>query len=166
MSETKVKGLAELKAALAQLPEKIERNIMRGAIRAGLKPLKEQAAANIRSVSGQLADSVRVGTKTKKGAVIGTVTAGVSKKNKRPYYAHMVEFGTKRHIIKARRGKLLAIGVAKVDHPGARPKPFMRPALDATQAQVLEGVREYVRTRLATKHGIDVPAPLAEGDEP
>lgn len=165
MSDTKVKGLAELKAALAQLPEKIERNVMRGAIRAGLKATAQRAEQNIRSVSGELASSVRVGTKVKNGQVIGTVTAGVSKKNKRPYYAHMVEFGTQAHIIKARRGKLLAIGVAKVEHPGAKPRPFMRPALDATQAQVVEGVREYIRTRLATKHGIDVPAPLEEGDE-
>lgn len=166
MSSTQVKGLAELKAALLQLPEKIERNIMRGAIRAGLKVTKERAQQLIHPVSGDLANSVRVGTKTKGGAVIGTVTAGASKKDKRPYYAHMVEFGTKRHVIKARRGKLLAIGVAKVDHPGARPHPFMRPALDATQAQVLDAVREYIRARLATKHGIDVPAPLEEGDEP
>lgn len=166
MSDTKVKGLAELKAAMAQLPEKYERNIMRGAMRAGLKPAKVRAQQTIHRDSGELADSVRIGTKVKNGKVIGTLTMGASKKNKKPFYAHMYEFGTKRHIIQVRPpGKLLAIGVAKVEHPGARPRGSLRASVDGTIPQMLEGFAEYSRTRLATKHGVDVPAPLEEGDE-
>jgi hypothetical protein len=81
----------------------------------------------------------------------------------------MVEHGTAAHIIRARPpNKMLAIGVAAVHHPGAKKRPFLRPAMDAQGQAAIERMREYIRTRLATKHGIDVPAPFdpeAEQDE-
>ena len=43
MSEIRVKGLAELQDFLDKLPQKIETNIMRGALRAGAKPVLEAA---------------------------------------------------------------------------------------------------------------------------
>ena len=58
------------------------------------------------------------------------------------------------------------MGVAQVQHPGAKKKPFLRPALDLQGQAAVEAVREYIRTRLATKHGIDVPAPVDPAAEP
>lgn len=169
MSETRVKGLAELQRALDGLPAKIEANIMRGALRAGAKVIAAEARRNVHSVSGALADSIRVGTKSSRGTVIGRVVAGgkskLLKDNSAAFYGRFVEFGTAAHVIRAKNGRLLALGVSKVNHPGAKKKPFMRPALDTMATAAVEAVREYIRNRLASKHGIDVPAPLEEGDE-
>jgi HK97 gp10 family phage protein len=179
MSETTVKGLADLQRALDQLPEKIEKNIMRGALRAGAKLLLEDARAlcpmgppsgeNARIYGGReglLRDSIRVKTRSKRGRVTAAVVAGgKDKKGGGAYYAHFVEYGTTPHVIKARAGKLLAIGVSKVNHPGARAKPFMRPALDKNVATSVQAAAEYIRARLASKHGIDVPPPMEDGDE-
>lgn len=170
MSSNTVKGLADLKRAMAELPAKIEANMMRGAMRAGGKVIAEAAKASVNSVSGELAQSIAVGTRLKGGQAVCTVTAGKPTKSggktkRLGWYAHIVEGGAKAHVIKARRGKLLAIGVKKVNHPGAKARPFMRPALDTQGLAAVEAVREYLRKRLATKHGIDVPAPLEEGDE-
>lgn len=49
-------------------------------------------------------------------------------------------------------------------HPGARPKPFMRPAFDTQHRAAIEAAREYIRARLAIKHGINVPGPGSELD--
>jgi HK97 gp10 family phage protein len=154
-----------LQKALGALPAQIEANIMRGAMRAGAKLLAKEAKANVHNVSGDLAESIRFGAKLDRRA--GNVEAyiragGKSKKTgKTAYYANMVEKGTAAHIIKARPpNKMLAIGVAQVQHPGAQKKPFMRPAMDQHGMAAVEAVREYIRTRLATKHGIEVPAPV------
>lgn len=165
MSDTQVKGLAELQRALDQLPAKVEAAIMRAAVRAGAKVVAQAARANVHSVSGQLAASVRFGASPDKkaGKVVGYVRAGgrAGKKHPGAFYAHMVEHGTAAHVIRVRPpGKALALGVAEVQHPGARKAPFLRPAMDQQAFAALEAMREYIRKRLATKHGLDVPAPV------
>lgn len=176
MADVNIKGLAELQAALAQLPVKMENNILRGALRAGAKVVAKQASANVHQVSGALAESVRFGCKVDRAG--GRLTAfiraggrgkkGSAKGGKNPaFYAHMVEGGTVAHLIKAKAPKrMLAVGVAQVQHPGAKKKPFLRPALDLQATAALEAVREYIRNRLATKHGIDVPGPVDPQAEP
>ena len=171
MSDVQIKGLAELQKALEQLPAKVEANIMRAALRAGAKVIAAEAKQGVNSVSGDLAASVRYGAKIDKrdGKVEAYIRAGgKAKKNRNNvYYAHMVENGTVAHIIKARPpNKMLAIGYAQVQHPGSRKRPFMRPAMDTKAQSAIEAVREYIRNRLATKHGIEVAAPVdPEADE-
>lgn len=179
MSETTVKGLADLQRALDELPAKLEANIMRGALRAGTKVLATEAkrlapvgppsTENQRFYGGRtglLRDSIRIKTKMRRGRVTASVTAGgKTKDGGDPYYARFVEYGTAPHVITARRVRVLAIGVHSVQHPGAQKKPFMRPALDTMHVAAVEAVREYIRNRLATKHGINVPAPREEGNE-
>jgi len=84
------------------------------------------------------------------------------------YYARFVELGTAAHVIKAPPGaKLNVHGIfrSSVIHPGAKKKPFLRPAMDGQAQPAVQAMREYIRNRLSTKEGIDVPAPLEEGDE-
>ena len=164
----KINGLPELMKALEQLPEKLARNVLRGAFRAGAKVMAEDAQAAVPVRSGLLRDSIRVTTRVKGGRVSGTVRAGSKggKARKIARHAHLVEFGTKAHTIRAKPGHhALAIGVSKVEHPGARPKPFMRPALDNKGFAAAKAAADYTRERLRTKHGIDVPEPPQEGDE-
>ncbi len=148
MSELNVKGLAELDKLLKELPAKIEGNIMRGAMRAGARVFEDRAKQMVPVKSGQLRDSIKVSTRSKRGRVSATVTAG----GKKAFYAHMVEFGTARHFIKPKNRKsLFFAGMAKevVDHPGATQKPFMRPALDEGSTGAIDAMAEYIRKRLA-----------------
>ncbi len=157
-NDVQVKGLADLQRALDQLPAKIEANVMRSALRQGANVIKDEAKAKVPVHLGALRDSIRVSTGMKRGTVKATIKAG----DKKAWYWRFVEFGTKAHWIKPKNKKSLFLaGLARetVHHPGARAKPFMRPALDARAHAAIEAVGEAIRRRLATKHGIDVPAP-------
>lgn len=158
MFDVKIRGLAELEKALAELPAKIERNIVRSALRAAAKVTLEEAKRQVPVRSGKLRDSLRVSTRVVKGKPVATITAGGSKKGA-PFYAHLVEFGAKPHFIKASKAKALAVGggrLKSVHHPGARKHPFMRPALDATKQAAVLAFGQAVKAKL-TKQGIDTP---------
>jgi len=153
MAEFDVAGLSELWAKMQDIPVKIETNILRGGLRAGAISIQQEARRLVNNVSGDLAKSIRVTTKVKRGTVYSLVIAGKHKKPTDPYYAHMVEFGTAAHWIRPKKlggalfwkGHPLAKGVA---HPGAQKKPFMRPAMDGKSQQALEAMADYMAERL------------------
>lgn len=162
MTEKTIKGLSELNKFLQQLAPKAEANIMRGALRAGMNTVKPVAQANIHSVSGELSRGLKVGTRSRKG----TVTANLKAKGPHAHVAKWVEFGTKPHEISAKDGALsIGGGFAKsVQHPGARRRPFLRPALDAQATAAVVATGEYIKKRL-TKAGLDASHVKIEGDE-
>lgn len=153
-----VKGLAGLDMLMQEIPVKVEKNIARSALRAGAKVIQAQAKANIHSVSGVLASSLKIGTRARGGSVTANVSTKV-------FYAKFVEFGTRPHTISARDGGGLRFGggfYRLVQHPGiVNPHPFLRPALDTQAQAAVIAVREQIRVRL-TKEGIDIPD---EGDQ-
>lgn len=166
MLDVKIKGFAELDKALAELPDKIERNIVRGALRAAAKVTEAEAKRLVPVRSGKLQASIRVSSRLVKGRPVATVTAGGNKKGQ-PFYAHLVEFGAKAHFIKPKsRKSLFLAGVMRegVDHPGATKHPFMRPALDSSATAAVLAFGNYVKGRL-TKQGIDTPDLSVEPDE-
>jgi HK97 gp10 family phage protein len=156
MTEFKnIKGGKELQEFLDQLPAKMEANIMRSALRQGANVIKEEAKANVPVESGDLRDSLRVSTRSKRGVVTASVKAG----NKKAWYWRFVEFGTAAHKIAGKKGGFLSFGglfAKSVQHPGARPKPFMRPALDAKANAAIQAVGDQIRKRL-TKQGLNAP---------
>lgn len=163
MSEVRVTGLSELQRFLDQLPAKMEANLMRGALRAGMNVVKPVAQHNVHSVSGELAAGLKVGTRRKSGTVVARLVAT----GKHAFVAKFVEYGTAAHTIKAKNGAALAFagGLYKsVDHPGAKKRPFLRPALDQEAQNAVIAAAEFIKTRLATKEGIDTSAVLIEGD--
>ena len=142
-----VSGLKELNDALQDLPAKIEKNVLRGAMRAGAKVMLDAARQQVPVRTGALRDSLTLKSGYQRGRVTGTVRAG----NAKAYYAHMVEFGTARHFIKPKTARSLFIaGLFRdgVDHPGARARPFMRPAFDASSVAAIEALAEYLRVRI------------------
>lgn len=159
-SSVEIKGMAELHKALQDLPVKIERNVLRGGLRAGARVMELEAERlcpeglpTLDSVKrgarkGELKRSIRITMRANRsGEVRATLKAG----NKVAWYAHLVEFGTARHWIKPRSRKSLFIaGLFKevIDHPGARPKPFMRPAFDGKWRAAIDAMAEYSRVRL------------------
>ena len=168
--EVAVKGLSELQVVLDTLTAKMEANIMRGALRAGGKIIQLQAKANAPAedsgvqsaykstlgwTPGALKRSIKLSARLSNGTVVAKIKAG----NKQAYYAHMVEYGTAAHWIKAKDGKMLNINghmVSKVYHPGARKNPFMRIAMDSRAQAAVEEIGNYIHTRL-TKEGIEIP---------
>lgn len=174
MIEFKIDGLSDIERALDELPPKIEKNVLRGGLRAASKLIASDAKGRVHTRSGLLARSIRFGvTRTAEG-LMGYIRAGYvgGIRGFRVWWAHMVEHGTMAHIIRATRGKALILGghggkpVKEVQHPGARAHPFMRPALDERARDAVEAAAAYMRERLRTKHGIDLPDPQpTEGDE-
>ena len=156
-SETTVTGLSELQNLLDQLPANIEKKLMRGALRAGQKVVAKQAMSAIHTVSGELANSVRISTSARGSTVKAAVKVG----NTKAFYAHMVEFGTAAHLIEPKNGTALLLGgkeYSHLDHPGAQKRPFMRPALDAESEHALAVIANFIKNRLETKHGLDTSA--------
>lgn len=160
MADQTIVGGRELDAMLQSLPVKVERNILRAALRAGAAVFREEAKAKAPVDSGALRRSIKVSTNSKKGRVTAKLKVG----GKLAPHAHLVEYGTKPHQIKAKKGGGLTVGggvVFSVDHPGAKPHPFMRPAFDAKPPAAIQAVGQKIRERL-TKEGLNVPAPEAE----
>jgi HK97 gp10 family phage protein len=154
-----VKGLRELNALLQSLPVKIERNILRAAMRQGAKVIADQARANVPvaapsdrnrerygGYAGALRDSIRVGGRSQRGRVTAYIRAGGTKTKGGAdvFYAHWVEYGTRPHA-NGKRGF----------HPGARPHPFLRPAADTAQADAVVAVGKWVYRRLETRGGFE-----------
>jgi HK97 gp10 family phage protein len=144
---------------LQTLPTKMEKNIMRSALRAGAAVMLEEVKSRIPVASGALRDSARITTRGRKGQVSASVKVG----NFQAWYAHLVEFGTRPHTIRPKeQGGALQFGgtlTRSVEHPGTRGQPFMRPAADAGFTASTAAVQVKVRERL-TKQGLNVPAPL------
>ena len=159
---TKFKGGKELQDYLNQLPAKIERNVMRSALRQGANVIRAEAQATVPVGKGDLRKSIKVKTRSKRGQVSATIET-------KDFKAHWIEFGTQPHEIKpSKTGGVLAFGdtIAKsVNHPGTQPQPFMQPAVDSKTSEAVLAVGEQIRKVLATKHGINTPAGLEVGDE-
>lgn len=148
---------------LSTLPAKIEKNIMRTALRAGANVIKVEAKKNVPIQSGDLKKSIKVSTNAKRGRVSASIKAG----DKKAWYYLMVEFGTLAHAIQAKKGKTLKfvardgkhISTKSVMHSGAISKPYMRPALDNKASEAIEAVGWQISRRL-TKEGLETPSPL------
>lgn len=159
-----ITGLVELNDMLQQLPAKIEANILRGALRAGQKVIKDEAklrcpvgipstenAKLYGAYPGALRDSIRISTRFQNGVVMVSVKAG----NKVAYYAHMVEYGTRPHdIFPVSAKSLFFAGLNKefIHHPGAiaanKGRGFMRLALDTRAEAALQAAADYMTERI------------------
>ena len=160
MADMAIEGLAELNTLLEQFPDQIQRKVMRGALRAGQKVVMEAARSYAPSArpgtdaeaqwgayAGALRDSLKIGTRLRNGKVIATLVAG----NKTAFYARWVEFGTKPHTITPQHGRYITLGgkaYTSLPHPGAKPNPFMRRAIDLKVGEATQAVAEYLRVRI------------------
>ena len=173
-----LKGGADVGAFLAALPAQLEKNILRGALKAGAEVIAAGAREGCRS------SEVRESIKTSSRADQGVVTAKVQTKGKGAYIAPWLEYGTDPHFIsvddaqrggmtvrrinkKTKEGSLVIGGKfvgSTVHHPGAKPYPFMRPALDNREADAIAAIGGYIQTRL-TKEGLNSPPPPEDPDE-
>ena len=157
MADETIAGGRELDAFLQQLPVKVEKNILRAALRAGVNEYKGVAARGVPVDEGDLKRSLRVTTRVKKGTVYASLKVG----GRAAPHAHLVEFGTKPHKIRPKSKKALSFGgkaAREVNHPGARPQPFMRPAADTAPGSAISAVASKIRERM-TKENLNTRAP-------
>ncbi len=157
MTDIHIKGLEGVQALLDALPATIEKNIVRGGLRAAAKVVEAEAKQLCPvgegdlpkgRTSGALRDSIHVSMHSHRGRVQATIKAGDDK----AWYAAMVEHGTARHWIKPKNRKSLFLaGLARraVLHPGAKKQPFMRPAIDTKASDAIETFSAYLKNRLA-----------------
>ena len=154
MSDVHVTGMKELAQFLDTLAPKIQKNVLRGALRAGMKEVAVDAKAGAAVASGLMRDGLKISTNSKGGKV----TASLKAKGKHGPLAHLIEFGTAAHRIQAKDGGALSFGggaFQHVDHPGSKAAPFMRSALDARASDATVAAAQYMKQRLSEKHGLD-----------
>ena len=162
-----ITGLKELQAAMQQLPARIERNIMSGAIAAGTRVVlaETKVRAPDPNIKAALASRQK---KARKGEIIREIYLK-QKKGRDTFYAKFFEFGTasyytgkgrsvrKPYKIPKKPGKVLSIGgnlVSKqIIHPGIKPQPFLRPALDIKSQEAIRTMAAYIRLRLPMETG-------------
>lgn len=159
MAEPVVRGERETIAALRAFPEKIQRRGLIRVLRAGGFVVRDRARTKIRPVSGRLARSLRVTVKRyRNGLMVARIIAGRRVKKDDPFYALFVERGTKPHEIRpAGRKSLFLAGVFAevVKHPGAKPQPYLLPALEEGADQALEAMRAELASVLEAARSVD-----------
>lgn len=95
--------------------------------------------------------------KTRTGRLISSIAASIKNRGftgivgARTNYAAGLELGTKPHTISARRAPMLRFQVGgkwvskkSVSHPGTRPYPFMKPALEHETPRFIKAIRKLL----------------------
>lgn len=158
-----VDGLKELELKLKTLPEKMEKRLLRQALREGGQLILSAIKAGVRRTSGEahhtstgkprphLVDDLKIRIRTKDGLPVAHIGAG----QQTAYIARFLELtGTAPHLIpkEIEPGKAVLIAgghpVLQVQHPGTSPKPFIRPAFDSQYLNALNRFRDFLRERL------------------
>ncbi len=156
-----VTGRSSVSRYLAAAPERLARSVLRGAGKAAVEVIADEA--KLRCVDKEVAAAIKTSAKVGDGVV----TAKVLVKGPNAYRAPWIEYGTAAHYISvddtqrqgmsvgrinklAKSGTLVINGkpVGKtVFHPGARPFPFLRPALDVKRDEAIAAAQSYVTAR-------------------
>jgi HK97 gp10 family phage protein len=100
------------------------------ASRTALRPLLNASRAALRAngsvETGQLLRAMTIKRDGQSPKLKPRYLVGPDSQSKAVRYAHLVEFGTAPHLEPKR----------KIMHPGARPRPFLRPAFEETKEAV------------------------------
>jgi HK97 gp10 family phage protein len=139
-------SLRRIKKAFEVLPDRIAQKVLGSSARFAMTPVIKEARRRVPVEHGVLRKSL--GSRLRKYRGGDTVFVAVGPRNgfrdpqtgQNPVnYAHLVEFGTGPHAIRGKKGVLKIGGLVirgGVHHPGARPQPFLRPALDTQRREV------------------------------
>jgi len=139
--------LQKIESGFNKLPEKVFEKAVGKAANKAMRITVKAARRNVPVETGQLKKSI--GIRIKKYRQSGIVFAAVGPRKgykdattgRNPAnYAHLVEYGTAPHKETSEGGfKIGNFFVGKtIDHPGARPKPFLRPALLKNKRHVVD----------------------------
>lgn len=152
--ETKftISGARELDDMLRSLPVAPAGRAGRAAVLAGGRIVAAAAKAKVPVDTGDLKRAIRAtGMKAAPGVQEVVARAGV--RGKEGPLAHLVELGTEAHPIEANKKTILKTKDGKflgkvVDHPGAAPHPFLRPAADEKAGEALDKMGTILGERI------------------
>lgn len=139
----------QIEAVLREMPERIQRDVVNSTASRGAAIVRKHARQNLKSNgsidSGTLYNSV---TKSKVKKVHGVYRIYTTKAAP---HAHLVEFGTGPRKLKEPTPFEIAPGQwITLKHTGSAPaKPFLRPALDENQVEILREMKIRAAKRLA-----------------
>ena len=129
----------ELVAALLRLEKIAKKRVGTKVIRRAAAPIRADAKTRVPVKTGDLKRSIRTYVKVGRFSISGKVESRLP-------YAHLVELGTKPHYqtrkLKHEKKK------RAVKHPGAKPKPFLRPAFDSKKDEAVVNARETLREEI------------------
>jgi len=130
MIEVKLRGFEEARRALRAMPERIQKNVMRGATAAIAKDTRDDARARAPVDEGNLRDNIvhgrRRGRPGQIKASVSVRTEGKADSGKNAFYWRFVEYGTQK--------------MAKI--------PFLRPAFDALATRLSAVLQRYLPARV------------------
>lgn len=143
----RIEGAEQIARALQELPAKVGRNYLRGALRAAAAVYRDRARQEAPVRSGALRRSIRISTRSR-GAL---VTASVKIGGKLAPHAILVHGGTRPHTIRARHKGMALLNTVRstVEHPGARANPFMDRAYRLASVAAVEAAQQYLVRRIA-----------------
>lgn len=165
MIDFKIKGGKEVAAMLQQLPVQIEKKILRNALSAGVRVLRDEARAQAPAKSGALRKAIRTSRDTRDGRVI----AKVRLRGRHAYLGVFMEYGVAPHLIAAggekRSLKIDGKFVGKaIEHPGISGKAFMAPAMEIRGADAVRAATDYI-TRYLQFGTISAPTIAVDDEE-
>ena len=141
-----VSGIEKLDAELKKLDKKVSAKLVKKATRAGAKILLKEMKSRVAVGTGKLRKSlgILVGKMRGKGARLKVGARRGKNQRYDGFHAHFIEFGTAAHFIKKKgKGVLSVFGKVfgkEIEHPGQTAKPFMRPAADAKQTEIINAI--------------------------
>lgn len=141
-------GFKELKAALDELPGKLEKKVIRKALRAGAKVIQKQAKANVPVKTGKLkkAIKVRAGKKRKKGLISVLVQVGAGDFKGTTFYGGPLEYGYEKvPVIRLKNGKWGSAPRGTKPTTTMAPLGFMRRAFDTKQKEATDVIARQIR---------------------
>jgi hypothetical protein len=157
MADDIVHGMADLMAGFSAFPATLQRKALTKVMRRGGRPVLLAARVKIRSRSGKLARSGRVTVVRREDQVIARIVFGRRVKKDDPFYAWMVEGGTKPHEIRPKGAKslfLAGIFAEVIHHPGAQKHAFAAPALEEAAAAAVSEMQDELAAQIEALGGL------------
>lgn len=171
-TDVKIEGLKELDAILKAFPARLEKNILRTALRQSANVLRD--VARQKAPTSGIAKNIQVRSLKSSPQMVYMATA--VNKTRESYYARFLEFGTAKYYnglnkrppaqyeIKPKTKKALAFEVkgeagsetvfaSKVVNEGLSPRPFMRPAIDQSLNDMIRVFKLAVNARIQMEFG-------------
>lgn len=150
----KLAGVEGVMKTFRELPETVQRKIMRPVINKASTPVVKSAKQRVKPMSKTIAKSmtkkVRSYSRTNSVLVaIGPDSKYVGEDGHKPSKtAHLIEGGTKPHIIKTAGWHGKGAAQYQVKHPGTPARPFLKPALETNRAQGMNIFQSELKRRL------------------
>lgn len=151
MSDTvQIKGLAELNRALAELPERVARNVLRGAVAAGAAVVRQEAKQRAPVYDQPVSDGHPPPGSLKR-SIYSTQARALSSLLQQVYHVGVVSGQRNprglRNKAKPAPGayywRFVEFGTVKMSA-----RPFLRPAFEAKKFEAVEAIRAYMAERI------------------